>query len=132
MNFEFGRFLAPCFPELSVVDMERAPWFQKQNRLNDADSSVGANEQANKQKRLLDLVAWSAAWDRYTLVAVMLGQLEFSQAVRHKAAVYEVWRPLTFLVRLIGWVVCYWKVACIAASQQKRPFLAVIYDEVIR
>ena len=49
---------------------------------------------------------------RYSLAAVMLKQLTFKEAVMHKTAVL--------------------KVACMATTEGRTPFLGVLFDEVIR
>lgn len=43
-----------------------------------------------KSSRRLELAFWTAAWDRYSLAAAMVGMLSFNAAMAHKCNVIEV------------------------------------------
>ena len=67
-----------------------------------------------ESKRLsrLPLALWQQAFDGYALAAQAVGQLEFGNAMAHKAIVQEL--------------------ACAAAAEGRKHPLGVIYDELAR
>ena len=80
----------------------------------------------------VDLGWWSAAWDQYLLAAVMLHQLTFEQALRHKKV-----RELLLCGWPIGASVCTQVILDVAADAgagetPRRPQLAIHHDETVR
>ena len=79
------------------------------------DSSVEVVPNAGpkgKQAKRLDLALWQMAWDRFALAAAMLEMVPYSAAMRHKQVVLEI--------------------AVSAATDERKPVLAVVYDELVR
>ena len=112
------RFLNPLFPEHTkvVVDEEKGTFTIK----------PGKNE-----NRRLELVQWLTGWDTYALVAAMLKQMTYLQAMQHKASILEVEdkiRPHNFVhcSRFSA------QVAALAIQERRNPLCAVLYDELIR
>ena len=60
----------------------------------------------------MDLASWLIAFDRYALAAAATNQMSFKASMSHKNIVVDV--------------------AMTAASENRRPLLGVIYDEVAR
>ena len=71
--------------------------------------NVGAKGKPTKR---LDLVMWQMAWDRFALAAAMLEMAPYSAAMQHKQVVLEI--------------------AVNAAADDRKPVLAVVYDELVR
>ena len=76
--------------------------------LEGVESVVPSKEEA----RRLDFNAWLIAFDRYAIAAHVTGQMEYSVAMQHKEIVLEV--------------------VATGMADGKRPFLGVLYDEVVR
>ena len=67
---------------------------------------------AQEVNRRLEVAQWQQAWDRYTLAAVVVGQLSFYAATTYKGVVLEV--------------------ASNARAEGRKPLLAMFYDELAR
>ena len=65
-----------------------------------------------EESRRLDWAAWLVAFDRYAIAAEVTGQMDYQTALLHKDVVLEV--------------------VVNGLSDGKRPFLGVLYDEVVR
>ena len=81
----------------------------------DDDSNVevvpNAGTKGRPAKRM-DLVLWQMAWDRFAIAAAMLEMVPFSAAMQHKQVVLEI--------------------AVSAAADDRKPVLAIVYDELVR
>ena len=81
----------------------------------DDDSSVEVVPNAGtkgKPAKRSDLALWQMAWDRFALAVAMLEMVPYSAAMRHKQVVLEI--------------------AVSAATDERKPVLAVVYDELVR
>ena len=87
---DLKKFLPPCFPQHAVVKLEEVglthPW------LSGGAQAGGAQKVAETKAstRRLELAAWMAAWDRYTIAAVALNQMLHQDTAMHKSIVLEV------------------------------------------
>ena len=65
-----------------------------------------------KAARRLDLATWQMAWDRFALAAAMVKMIPFRAAMQYKQVVLEIGMG--------------------AAAEDRKPVLAIIYDEMVR
>ena len=67
---------------------------------------------SSKDTKRMGLAFWMAAWDRYTLAAVCLGQLDFTSCTLYKTKIVDL--------------------AAEAMADSRGPLVAVLYDELLR
>ena len=79
---------------------------------DDGEALAGGSASKAGGKKYVDFAWWLLAWDRYALAAVATKQMDFKQAMQHKAVVAEV--------------------AANAATEGKSSLVAVIYDDLVR